>query len=81
MILGSRESKSKPAAFFTPDKAALVSIGNFEDDLANMSNADRAFFMDKVKELRGKNLACFCPLDRACHADTLLQLANEGPGD
>lgn len=27
--------------------------------------------------LRGKNLACFCPLDQPCHADILLQLAND----
>jgi len=26
--------------------------------------------------LRGKNLACWCRLDRACHADVLLRLAN-----
>jgi Domain of unknown function (DUF4326) len=26
--------------------------------------------------LRGKNLACFCPIDQPCHADILLQLAN-----
>ena len=26
--------------------------------------------------LRGKNLACFCPLDQPCHADVLLKLAN-----
>ena len=32
---------------------------------------------DKIKLLRGKNLACFCPLDHPCHADVLLQLANE----
>ena len=30
-------------------------------------------------ELRGKNLACWCPLDQACHADVLLELANGGP--
>lgn len=29
------------------------------------------------KELRGKNLACWCPLDKPCHADVLLYLANE----
>jgi hypothetical protein len=27
-------------------------------------------------DLRGKNLACFCPLGAPCHADTLLKLAN-----
>lgn len=31
-----------------------------------------------VKEnLRGKNLACWCPLDQPCHANILLELANE----
>jgi len=27
-------------------------------------------------ELRGKNLACWCPLDQPCHADVLLEIAN-----
>lgn len=26
--------------------------------------------------LRGKDLACWCPLDQACHADVLLEVAN-----
>ena len=30
----------------------------------------------EVGLLRGKNLACWCPLDGPCHADTLLELAN-----
>lgn len=30
----------------------------------------------EAEQLRGKNLACFCPLDRPCHADVLLELAN-----
>jgi hypothetical protein len=29
-----------------------------------------------VSELRGKDLACWCPLDQPCHADVLLELAN-----
>lgn len=29
-----------------------------------------------IGELRGKNLACFCPLDADCHADVLLEYAN-----
>lgn len=32
-----------------------------------------------AKELRGKNLACWCPLDQPCHADILLELANGWP--
>lgn len=27
--------------------------------------------------LRGKDLACWCPLDQLCHADVLLDLANK----
>jgi hypothetical protein len=26
--------------------------------------------------IRGKDLACFCPLDQPCHADVLLEWAN-----
>lgn len=31
---------------------------------------------DIRKELRGKNLACWCPLDQPCHAAVLLKIAN-----
>ena len=31
-----------------------------------------------LDELRGKNLACWCPLDQPCHADVLLKIANGG---
>lgn len=29
-----------------------------------------------IAKLRGKDLACWCPLDQPCHADVLLELAN-----
>ncbi len=28
-------------------------------------------------ELRGKDLACWCPIGAPCHADVLLELANQ----
>lgn len=31
---------------------------------------------DHLDELRGKNLACWCPLGEPCHADVLLEIAN-----
>lgn len=31
---------------------------------------------DHWSELKGKNLACWCGLDKACHGDVLLKLAN-----
>lgn len=35
---------------------------------------------DIKRELKGKNLACWCPVDGSapCHADVLLKIANEG---
>ena len=30
-----------------------------------------------LAELQGKDLACWCPLDQPCHADVLLELAND----
>lgn len=29
-----------------------------------------------LRTLRGKNLACWCPLGAPCHADALLEMAN-----
>jgi hypothetical protein len=31
---------------------------------------------DARRDLKGKNLACWCPLDQPCHADILLRIAN-----
>jgi len=33
---------------------------------------------DPFAPLRGRDLACWCPLDQPCHADVLLDVAN-GP--
>ena len=34
--------------------------------------------VDDVEELAGHDLACWCSLDGPCHADVLLELANNG---
>ena len=33
--------------------------------------------LEEIWTLRGKNLACFCRVDQWCHADILLELAND----
>lgn len=37
-------------------------------------------YLERVEEIRcelaGKDLACWCPLDKPCHADVLLAIAN-----
>lgn len=53
--------------------------GETEQDVVNAfeENIDPAS-MSRIKEkLKGKNLACWCPLDQPCHADVLLRLAND----
>lgn len=34
----------------------------------------------EIEMLRGHDLACWCPLDKPCHADVLLRVANETVG-
>ena len=29
-----------------------------------------------IRALKGRDLACWCPLDQPCHADVLLEIAN-----
>jgi len=31
---------------------------------------------EQIRELAGRDLACWCPLDQPCHADVLLEIAN-----
>jgi hypothetical protein len=32
---------------------------------------------DLKQQLRGADLACYCPLNEPCHADVLLEVAND----
>ena len=50
-------------------------VGRFRDDLL----AGRlGITIDDVKrELRDRDLACYCPLDEPCHADVLIEIAND----
>lgn len=38
---------------------------------------DRRARLAELDELRGHDLACWCSLDQPCHADVLLELANQ----
>ena len=50
------------------------------EDAAHAVSCFRAFIEGQqpdTKELRGKDLACWCSLDQPCHADVLLKIANQ----
>ncbi len=55
--------------------AGSVAVERYRDDL----HAGRlpVTVADVVRELAGRDLACWCPLDRPCHADVLLEVANQ----
>lgn len=36
---------------------------------------------EAIAALRGRDLACWCPLDQPCHADVLLEIANARPAE
>lgn len=42
----------------------------------DQTESRRLWILEHVHELRGKNVACWCRLDEACHGDVLLELAN-----
>ena len=37
----------------------------------------RVSVADVRRELRGRDLACYCALNEPCHADVLLEIAND----
>jgi len=46
------------------------------------TNRDLQYHSDRFKaidlsELKGKDLACWCPLNKPCHADVLIELIKE----
>lgn len=58
---------------------AAGAVGMFRDMLADPEKRDAAGYPedDDLRDmLRGKNLACWCPIGSPCHADVLLALAN-----
>jgi len=48
-----------------------------DGDFPNTEEDLRSEILGSLRELRGKDLACWCPLDQPCHADVLLALANQ----
>lgn len=46
-----------------------AAIDHYEYHLLKMLDA----FPDFLDALKGKDLACWCPLDKPCHADVLLE--------
>jgi hypothetical protein len=60
---------------FKPEMGHAASVAAFRKWITS-SAAGKALAADAREALRGRNLACWCPLDGPCHADVLLEIAN-----
>ena len=58
---------------------AELAVALYKNHLAQLKKCGILVVKDKIKELKGKDLACWCPLDQPCHADVLLKMANPNP--
>jgi 3-hydroxyacyl-CoA dehydrogenase len=55
--------KVRPAAFFSPASAALIAVGNFEDDLAKVADAD--WIIEAIVENLGAKRQLLARVDRS----------------
>jgi hypothetical protein len=66
----------RPTKFGNPYNSeawiAAVAVGRYREWIYR----DKQLLGQIVNELKGRDLACWCPLDQPCHADVLLEVAN-----
>lgn len=79
-IVGKHGDRARCIELFVNLLAGLVCIT--VDDSCTKAQFDllESVCHGELKELRGKNLACWCRLDEPCHADVLLEIANRADG-
>ena len=86
-LLGSRKNKKglikdshliREGKFFIDRKLSLEMYNNMLVE-SFLKRAFNPMWRIELKNLKGKNLACWCPLSEPCHADILLKIANNQP--
>jgi hypothetical protein len=63
--------------FPTSEAAVAHAVKSFRWQIINHPNVTGFTVDDVRRELRGHDLACWCPPSAPCHADVLLELANQ----
>jgi len=73
-------SVTRPSVFGNPftEGGPEQRVVMYREWLRGSGRMDRPLqkLLYNLPALRGKDLACFCPLGQVCHADVLLELAN-----
>ena len=57
--------------------SAQECVKRFLQDMAKLKANFPEIYWSRIRPLKGKNLACWCGVDQPCHADVLLELANQ----
>jgi hypothetical protein len=68
---------TRPTKWGNPHPLSLgrdVAVRRYRDDL--LAGRLKITVEDVRRELRDRDLACYCPLDETCHADVLIEIAN-----
>ena len=69
---------TRPTKWGNPHPLSLgreEAVRRYREDL--VAGHLRVTVDDAKRELRGRDLACYCPLADPCHADVLLAVANQ----
>jgi hypothetical protein len=60
---------------YRPDRLTRAqAVANYRRDL--LAGKLKVSIDDARRELKGRDLACWCSLDGPCHADVLIEIAN-----
>lgn len=82
-VVGVHGTRDQCVTWFRYALAGAFVLGYKNPDGTWLTNSLRAYnnmLHQNLRYLRGKNLACWCPLDAPCHADVLLEAANPDLG-
>lgn len=74
--VGSTGWVIKPGGIIDREPHPPLTLEQAIESFRNSMEADPDDLRYMRAELRGKNLACWCPVSQPCHADVLLELAN-----
>ncbi len=73
---GNPYHRSDPAAAVELFRGLLAQAPIADGITWSRAKAGETVYDTIRRELAGKDLACWCPLDQPCHADVLLEIAN-----
>lgn len=78
-VVGTHGTRTECLRLYDILARGYICISQSAEHVRQQRAAHRAMKNART-ELRGKDLACWCPLDQPCHADVLIEIANRPGG-